>query len=196
MRSSILAALLLLGFGAGCSGDAKLECSYRAKSSGESPTPELQARGPCATLEADGTLRVDPEHLEKLDFQSGLGSILVASGWYYVTPAGRTAPVLTFDNGADYFVEGLARTRRAGRVGFIDHSLSEVIAPQWDFAFPFRDGVSVVCQGCRAHPTGDGEHSELRGGLWGYIDHQGAIVVPVRFERDALPEPAPGGGLR
>lgn len=94
--------------------------------------------------------------------------------------------MLTFDNGPDDFAEGLARTTRSGKIGFIDRQLSEVIAPSWDFAFPFEDGVAVVCQGCRPHPVGDGEHSEVRGGSWGTIDRSGAIVVPVELERDAL----------
>ena len=102
---------------------------------------------------------------------------------------GRSAPIVTYDSGPDYFSEGLARTIRSGKIGFIDRSLSEVIPPSWDFAFPFNEGTAVVCQGCQSRPTADGEHSEMVGGAWGYIDHAGEVVVPVTFERDDLPEP-------
>jgi hypothetical protein len=134
-----------------------------------------------------------------LYFSEGLGQILVyKQSWYYVTPAGRAAPVLTYDNGADYFAENLARTRRAGKIGFIDRSLSDVIPPSWDFAFPFSGGYAVVCNGCREHAIDD-EHSEMRGGAWGYIDHSGEVVVPIQYERDELPLPSsleqrPAGG--
>ena len=196
-RSSKLLLSLLLLASAGCATDDTLPCAYAARATSENPTPELQElqpRGRCATLRRDGSLAVHPDHLNELQFDDGLSAVLVSGGWYYVTPAGRTAPVLTFDNGADYFAEGLARTHRAGKVGFIDRSLTERIGPAWDFAFPFDGGVALVCQGCRSHATGEGEHLELRGGAWGYIDREGAVVVPVRFERKQLP--APPRGLR
>lgn len=192
-RSSILLLSLLSTLGSGCAGVEALPCTYAARASAENPTPELrelQPRGRCAALHRDGSLSIEPDHLDQLDFADGLGAVLVPMGWYYVTPDGRTAPVVSYDNGPDYFVEGLARTRRGGKIGFIDRSLSERIAPTWDFAFPFDGGVALVCQGCRPHPTEDGEHSEMRGGVWGYIDHDGRVLVPVRFERERVPSPA------
>ena len=191
-RPSALPAVLLLLAAIGCRVDQKLPCSYWARASAKNPTPEmqeLQPRGVCATLRSDGALTIDTDHLNELSFSEGLASVLLPDGWYYVSPDGRTAPVVTSDNGPDYFSEGLARTRRSGKVGFIDRSLSEVIPPKWDFAFPFEGGVAVVCQGCRSHPIAGGEHSEMRGGSWGYIDRVGEVVVPLRFERDQLPAP-------
>jgi len=191
--SSLLALFLLFPMGAGCcAAEETLSCIYEARETQKNPTPErqeFQPRGGCATLQRDGSLTVHPDHLNELYFRDGLAAIFMSAGWYYVTPAGRTAPVLDYDNGPDYFAEGLARTRRSGKVGFIDRTLAEWISPAWDFAFPFDDGVALVCQGCRSHPTDDGEHFELRGGVWGYIDRKGMAVVPVRFEREQLPLP-------
>lgn len=169
----------------------KVDCTYaaRAAANGAAETRGFEERGKCATLRADGSLTVHPDHLASLDFADGLASILVRGGWYYVTPAGRTAPVLTYDNGADYFEEGLARTPHAGKIGFIDRDLNTVIAPAWDFAFPFDGGSAVVCQGCRSAPVDD-EHTVMQGGLWGRIDRSGAVVVPLRYERETLPPPA------
>lgn len=112
---------------------------------------------------------------------------VVGSTLYYLNGAGRSAPVLSYDNGADYFEEGLARTVRGGKVGFIDHDLRERIEPAWDFAFPFSNGFALVCQGCRGHSVG--EHEERRGGRWGYINRDGEVVVPVEFERRRVPPP-------
>lgn len=113
----------------------------------------------------------------------------IGSTLYYVSPEGRSQPVLPFDNGADPFEEGLARTVRDGQIGFMDRDLTVTIPPAWDFAFPFENGFSRVCRGCRSYPVN--EHSEMRGGLWGYIDREGNEVVPVAFDRDELPPPGP-----
>jgi len=169
-------------------------CSYWACASATNPThetQELQPRGECATLQTDGALTINADHLSELAYSSGLASVLLPDCWYYVTPDGRTAPVLTYDNGADYFSEGLARTRRSGKVGFVDRSLSVVILSSKKYEFAFEGGFAVVCQGCRSHSSADSEHSEMRGGSWGYIDPVGRVVVPVRFERDELPAPRP-----
>lgn len=191
-RSLALLLALLLSVTSGCTADELLPCAYAARATEKNPTPELQQlqpRGGCATFESDGSLTVHPDHLNELHFDEGVAAVLLSTGWYYVTPAGGTAPVVTFDNGADYFAEGLARTIRSGKVGFIDRSLTLRIDPAWDFAFPFDGGVARVCQGCRSHPTAEGEHFERRGGAWGYIDREGTVVVPVEFEREQLPEP-------
>ena len=186
-------AVLLILLVVGCRSTEKLECAYWARESAENPTPqsqELQPRGGCATRRSEGTLAIEPAHLEALSFSDGLASVLTSDGWYYVRADGRNAPVVTYDNGPDYFSEGLARTVRSGKIGFIDKSLSVVIPPSWDFAFPFTEGRAVVCQLCQARPIADGEHSEMIGGSWGYINHVGAVVVPVTFEREELPVPS------
>jgi len=107
----------------------------------------------------------------------------------FALASGRTAPALRYDNGADYFVEGLARSPRDGKVGFVDELLELVVPRQWDFAFPFEDGHARVCSGCVIRRAG-GEHSEVVGGRWGYVDREGRVVVPVVHAREELPAPA------
>ncbi len=90
-------------------------------------------------------------------------------------------------------IVGRARRERLGlafnqSLGFVNRDLDEVIPPTWDFAFPFVGGFAVVCEGCRSRPVDD-EHSEMHGGVWGYINRSGEIVVPIEYERDSLPEP-------
>jgi hypothetical protein len=104
---------------------------------------------------------------------------------YYVTAAGILRETLVFDNGPDYFEDGLARTVEHGKVGFMDGALQVRIAPAWDFAFPFQDGFAAVCDGCRTEA--DGEHSRVVGGVWGYIDKAGRIKVPLAFTDATLP---------
>ena len=149
--------------------------------------PEDELPG-CASLNLDGSLVLEPEAIAAVRRRDQeLVAVVIGSTLYYVNPDGRAAPVLWYDNGADYFSEGLARTSCRGKVGFIDRDLAEQIPPAWDFAFPFSGGVALVCQGCRPHPVG--EHREMRGGVWGYIDRNGVEVVPVEFDREDLPPP-------
>jgi hypothetical protein len=140
----------------------------------------------CADRRADGTIHVRREALRSLAFDpDGLAVVFIAGQFHYVNRAGRSAPALRFDNGPDYFVEGLARSELKGKIGFIDKRLVEVIPARWDFAFPFQRGLAVVCNGCIALRS-DG-HDRIEGGTWGYIDRKGRTVVAPVHGREALP---------
>ena len=127
---------------------------------------------------------VQPRAMKRLEFKNGLSYVSVDGAFFYVNRNGKTARALPFDNGPDPFVEGLARTMDERKVGFIDRSLRIAIPARWDFAFPFHDGVAVVCGGCRAAA---GEHRNVEGGLWGYIDRRGRVVVPIEYPKEKLP---------
>ena len=160
----------------------ELDCAFIPVQEPEDEVPD------CAYQDSQGQLLIRREALEAMDFGSdGVAQVVVGRALLYVTPAGRTAPALPFDNGADYFVEGLARTQRNGKIGFVNTDLDEVVIPTWDFAFPFKSGLAVVCQGCMPRRIEDSEHSEVVGGKWGYIDKKGRVVVPVTLESDELP---------
>ncbi len=141
-------------------------------------------------LRKDGEVVVSPRSLSDIEFgPEGVGCVVVESrGLYFVNRQGKTAPALAFDNGPDYFVEGLARTLKNEKVGFVNKRLEEIVTPVWDFAFPFQDGVAVVCTGCAPAPVSAGsEHTRMIGGKWGYIDKRGTVVVPVQYDINALP---------
>jgi hypothetical protein len=138
---------------------------------------------------SDGVITVAQRSLPQMNFdESGFGAMIVGGrGLYFVNRQGKTAPAFPFDNGPDYFVEGLARTVKNGKVGFVNAKLDRVIAPAWDFATPFDHGVAAVCTGCT--PKSDGEHTIMTGGKWGYIDAHGSVVVPVTYDSRDLPSP-------
>lgn len=79
-----------------------------------------------------------------------------------------------FDNGPDYFTEGLARYVENGKVGFINEKLEIVIPAQFDFASYFEEGIAKICNGCRK--VYHGEHSQMEGGLWGILDKNGGVT--------------------
>lgn len=147
-------------------GDYPLACFYAPRGG------ELDTFQDCATRNPDGTIRLAPAHLLRLDFdRDGLAAIHVGESFHYVRRDGRTAPVMTMDNGADPFVQDRARSRLGGKIGFVDRSLRLVIPRRYDGALPFTRGAAEVCTGCT--PASDGEHGWYEGGRWARIDRSG-----------------------
>jgi len=79
-----------------------------------------------------------------------------------------------YDNGPDYFSEGLVRTVKDHKYGFMDKNLNIVIERKFDFVFPFENGKAKVCMGCKK--LTDGEHSWYEGGVFYYINQLGEKV--------------------
>jgi len=168
--------LLLLG----CNQKSKkVECAYASKES-----HAITTQGVCAELQGEDTLLLYPEHFKKLDFEHENPLTIYVTGEqepkvFYVSTDGKIAHMLYFDNGADYFEEGLARTVAKNKIGFIDSNLTLIIPAQYDFAFPFKDGKARVCNGCAPEETDD-EHQSIVGGKWGLIDKHGVLIEPMK----------------
>ena len=112
----------------------------------------------------------------------GLGQVLVlgsGGGWRYVNRNGETLPVVTFDNGADYFAEGLTRGIVKGGVAYFDPEFQQVAGPYAD-GTPFRNGRAAVCQGCSKSDV------TSRDGRWGFIDRTGGVVVPIAMRQSQV----------
>ncbi len=112
-----------------------------------------------------------------------------------------------FDNGPDYYEEGLARfiDPKTGKIGFHDRRGHVVIKPEFDFASPFKNGTSNVSIGCHAEypqkptflPLSSSSFHQPRkemffslvGGKWGKIDKTGKIIVPLKYNSlETLPK--------
>lgn len=83
-----------------------------------------------------------------------------------------------YDNGADYFSEGVRRFIKNGKVGFADRNGTIVIEAKHDFASSFNYGYAAYCDGCDWEKTED-EHKAIVGGTWGVMNFKGEIVQPV-----------------
>lgn len=161
--------------------DWPLSCDFYPPTEGEIPY--------CARLGDDDEFTIRPDIFPPNSPPESIHAILVGRDILFALPSGRTARALLFDNGPDYFSEGLARTVLDAKVGFVNERLEVVIPRIWDFAFPFEGGLARVCLGCSRVLSPHSEHTEIRGGAWGYIDHTGQIAVPVVHARERLPEP-------
>lgn len=128
-----------------------------------------------------GNVVIEPKFVIADEFSpEGMAAVATEKEWLYIDTTGAVVirPFI-FDNGPDYFSEGLARFTEDGKFGFFDRSGKVVIGPRFDFAFPFSEGLAAVCAGCREER--EGEHARMTGGKWGYIDKSGEIAIPLEF---------------
>lgn len=80
-----------------------------------------------------------------------------------------------YDNGADYFAEGVRRFVKNGKVGFANRDGKTIIDAQHDFVSPFNYGYASFCDGCDWMKTDD-EHKVIVGGTWGVMNFKSEIV--------------------
>ena len=145
----------------------------------------------CAATGSDGRPRLKRSYLARLRYdRDGLASVMLFNGtdkrkaqWFYVRRGVLPMPVESMDNGPDYFENGLARSRVGGKIGYINRKLNLVIPTTYDGAYPFKDGVAVVCTACTYvsdSTVTEGERGWYDGGQWGRIDRKGRVVSPFR----------------
>lgn len=151
-----------------------LACFYSDKSQPD----EVELNRCIMDIHQDNTqtdLILNPQVLHHARYdRQGLSVLRSEKGIYYFNRRGIVRQTIIYDNGADYFVEGYARTFHNGKMGYMDQQLRITIKPQFDFAFPFEHGRATVCNGC--HQMQSGEHQSLEGGIWKIIDKQGNFV--------------------
>jgi hypothetical protein len=129
-----------------------------------------------------GKVVIPPRFLVAKDFSpEGIAAVADDQGWAYIDRTGRIVirPFL-FDNGPDYFRDGLARFVVGGHFGFFDKWGRIVIPARFDFAESFSNGRAPVCFGCRE--VQEGEHRLLVGGKWGFIDLKGVLLIPAGYD--------------
>lgn len=88
--------------------------------------------------------------------------------------------VLVMDNGPDYVKDGLFRIRKNGKVGYANMNGEIVIKPQFDFAFPFKNGFAIV--GFGGKDEIENEHKIRVGGKYGFINISGEYVIQPIYD--------------
>jgi len=80
--------------------------------------------------------------------------------------------VFPFDNGPDYPSEVLFRIKKDNKIGYADSSTGTIIIkPQFDCAYPFKNGIAKVSIDCIEKPQG--VHHVWMSENWFYIDKNG-----------------------
>ena len=118
---------------------------------------------------------VEPDYLKTLNFKDKeLLALKIDGQFYYIHKSGKKMLTLTQEGSADKFSDGLARTKVNGKVGFFNKNLEMILAPIYDFAFPFHNGMAEICIGCKETEE-DGENM-LDGGTWKKINRSGLVI--------------------
>jgi hypothetical protein len=145
------------------------------------PAQDFNEVSDCIKLGKNGQLFIAQKYLRQLSFEKNtLASVYSEEeGWMYVNRKGRViiSGVAAMDNGADVFHGGLVRFSQNKKWGFADERGRIVVAPIYDGAMNFDNGLAKVCNGCRstcAEPKC--EHHLFTGGEWFYINTKGKIV--------------------
>lgn len=157
-------------------------CESDAVGEGHPDRIAFEQDGVWGFRDASGKVVIAAQYFTVTPFTTeGVAGVIADTGAAFIDVAGRrVATALMFDNGPDYFVQGLARIVDQGKTGFLDRAGKIVIAPQFDAAGSFCEGLAPVCMGCKEVPRG--EHSEMVGGQWGFIDRNGAAVIPIGYD--------------
>lgn len=127
----------------------------------------------------NGTVRIEAQ-FRNVTNHSDLGFIY-ADGYFWSLDGEKLFQAFIYDNGPDYLSEGFMRFRQNAKVGFLDKCLKETIKATFDFATPFKNGISFVCQSCQV--VSEEENSRLIKGLWGAIDYSGKIILPTKHDK-------------
>ena len=179
-------AILIMIFVSTVEADDFVSCGYIPKKTEHYQYPEWEVFNACASYK-ESMLKISKKHMENMNFGNlGVSSFFTSGQYFYIKPDGKFLPVIFYDNGADYFQEGVTRSLNNGKIEYYNIDFELVLAPGYDWAWPFHEGKALVCKGCVSTPAEDG-HKTLEGGLWGYINMQGNEVVPVKYKASDVP---------
>lgn len=83
-----------------------------------------------------------------------------------------------FDNGPDNTSDGLFRIIKNDKIGYADSVTGKiVILPEYDGAYPFKNGIAKVAIGCKRKQ--EGEHWGWTGGEWFFINKTGKRITEI-----------------
>ncbi|MBN2412464.1 WG repeat-containing protein [candidate division KSB1 bacterium] len=133
-------------------------------------------------MDEKGTWVIPPRFMLAQNFLiTGIAAVVDDSGWMYIDRKGKQIiRPFVFDNGPDYFCEGLARFTVNNKFGYFNIYGKIVIPPRFDFARPFSNGLAAVCEG--GENRQEGEHTYRYGGKWGFVNKSGQIIVPLQYD--------------
>lgn len=117
-------------------------------------------------INTSGNMVIEPDFDEARAFSDGFAAVRQGTNWGYVSENTKTLAIpVSFSVAGDFSGE-LAPAQRPGQsYGFINTSGDFVIAPEFDFAGAFSEGLAAV----------------RSDGLWGYVSTTGNIAIDLVF---------------
>jgi len=140
-------------------------------------------------MDKSGQIIIEPKYVIARPYNRyNIAAVADEIEWKYIDTTGKTIlkPYL-FDNGPDYFKEGLSRYVESNLIGFIDEKYQIVIKAQYEFVTPFHYNYATFCVGCKEAPLTEGsEHTKREGGKWGTINKKGKVVVEAIYDNPII----------
>jgi hypothetical protein len=135
-----------------------------------------------------GKTVIKPRFLQAYGFYpEGCAGVMDSAGFAFIDRKGEVRyRAYAFDNGPDYFFDGLARYVENGKVGYIDKRLRVRIPAQFDDAYPFHFGWAGYCIGIgcdlrQGKETRTEAPNRSGQGLWGLMDTSGTRLTPPLY---------------
>jgi len=148
---------------------------------------ELSYIESCASQNKYGKLKIKSDVLKKIQFDKNqlAGGSISSKGCYWLKQTGEMKKTYCYDNGSDYFTEGLSRyLDDRGRFGYMNEKLKVKIPAQFTFAFPFENGTAKICMGCKFVKSNSSEHTSVTGGVWKIINKSGRTLKKCKNESE------------
>ncbi len=148
-----------------------------------------------------------PKNYEKIEnFHKGIAAIKIKNKWGFIDKKGIVIISPKFDDVSDLekgFSEDVAAVKINGKWGYINRKGESVIPFKFDYAYPFSEGLALIVNGFydhnfidqtgkivisipqkkyRAFPFSEGLAVIKSENKCGYIDTNGVIVIPAKFE--------------
>lgn len=139
--------------------------------------------------DTSGKVVLKPRYIFARDFSRyGIAAVCdPEQSWIYIDTKGNfVIKPLAVDNGFDEFCEGLARYEENGKIVFFNEKGEKVIKAQYEYAFPFHNGFALVGKGVRKEYRDD-EKTYIFAEKWGFIDKNGNLAIPYKFEHVISP---------
>lgn len=132
---------------------------------------------------ASGQIAIKPKYEMVLGTDTLYNIAFVTLNYNWVVINKQDSIILTpyiFDNGPDYIEEGFFRFVENNKIGFANSKGQKINPELYDFAFPFSDGFAAFSIGGKMEKW-DEEHSTWNGGIWGFINKKGQVVIKPQF---------------
>jgi hypothetical protein len=92
-----------------------------------------------------------------------------------------------FDNGPDYFKNGLTRFKKNNRVGYLDKKAKIIVSPAYDYGSYFMDGFAMVGNNVIGADT-IMESIIPKCESYGVIDKKGHVILPLIYKNIGSPK--------
>ena len=127
----------------------------------------------CGYITRSGTYAILPQFSAARDFdQDGYAAVFALGKWGTIDKNGDFTINPRFEEIGSFSEGGIAPVKSGEKYGFVNRDGHYVLAPTLAFAEEFSNGLAII--------------QPEEGGPFGYINEQGEIVIPARYDK-ALP---------